>query len=195
VSAAPSQPPPTTPNRAPTISGTPATTATVGVAYSFQPSASDADGDTLAWTIENRPAWLTFNTATGRLSGTPSATGTASSIVIRVSDGTASAALPAFSITTGAAPAPSPTTGSATLSWQAPTQNTDSSALTDLAGYHIVYGTSETMLNQIITVPTAGTTRYVIDGLSRGTWYFAVRAYTSGGAESANSAIASKTIQ
>ncbi len=37
----------TTANRAPTISGTPATTAKVGTAYSFQPSASDPDGNTL----------------------------------------------------------------------------------------------------------------------------------------------------
>jgi len=35
----------------------------------------------------------------------------------------------------------------------------------------------------------------VIDNLSAGTWYFAVRAYNSSGVESANSAIASKTIQ
>ena len=183
------------PNRAPTISGTPATTATVGSAYSFQPTASDADGDALAWTIENRPSWLSFNTATGRLSGTPSGTGTASNIVIRVSDGTASAALPAFSITTSAAPAPAPSSGSATLSWQAPTQNTDNTALTNLAGYRITYGTSQAVLDRTITISSPGTTTYVIDGLNAGTWYFAVRAFTSGGAESANSAIASKTIQ
>ncbi len=196
VAAAPSQPPPTQPNRAPTISGTPATTATVGVAYSFQPSASDPDGNTLAWSIENRPSWLTFNTSTGRLSGTPTAAGTASNIIIRVSDGTASATLPAFSITTSAAPLPPPSvTGSATLSWQAPTQNTDNSALTNLAGYRIVYGTSASSLDRTITIPTPGTTTYVVDNLARGTWYFAVRAYTSNGSESANSTVGSKTIQ
>lgn len=196
VSAAASQPA----NRAPTISGTPATTATVGTAYNFQPSASDADGDTLAWSIQNAPSWATFNTATGRLSGTPTAAGTASNIVVRVSDGTASTSLPAFSITVAAAPPPAPpppppVTGSATLSWQAPTQNTDNSALTNLAGYRIVYGTSQSSLDRTVTVSTPGTTTYVIDNLSAGTWYFAVRAYNSSGVESANSAIASKTIQ
>lgn len=193
VSPGTSQPPPQ-PNRAPTISGTPGTTATVGVSYSFQPAANDADGDTLAWSIENRPSWLTFNTATGRLSGTPTTTGTASNIIIRVSDGTVSAALPAFSITTSAAPQV-PVNGTATLSWQAPTQNTDNSPLTDLAGYHIAYGTSPSALDQIVTISAPGTTQYVIDGLSRGTWYFAVRAFTSNGAESSNSTVASKTIQ
>jgi hypothetical protein len=197
VAAAPSQPAPTQPNRAPTISGAPATTATVGAAYTFQPSASDADGDTLAWTIENRPTWLTFNTATGRLSGTPSATGTATNIIIRVSDGTATAALPAFAITTGAAPASPPpaVTGSATLSWQPPTQNTDNSPLSNLAGYRIVYGTSLNALTQTITISNPGITSYVLDDLSAGTWYFAVRAFNANGNESANSGIASKTIQ
>ena len=193
--APPSSPPPPE-NRAPTISGTPPTTATVGVQYTFQPTANDPDGDTLAWSIQNRPSWLTFNTATGRLSGTPTAAGTASNIIIRVSDGTATASLPAFSITVAApTPPPSPTTGSATLSWTAPTQNTDGSALTNLAGYRIVYGTSQNALTQTITINNAGTTTYVIDGLTPATWYFAVRAVNSAGAESANSAVVSKRIQ
>ncbi len=39
----------------------------------FTPSANDADGDTLTFTISNRPSWATFNGTTGRLSGTPGA--------------------------------------------------------------------------------------------------------------------------
>jgi hypothetical protein len=178
------------PNAAPTISGTPATAATVASAYVFQPSASDANGDTLAWSIENRPSWLDFNTATGRLSGTPSVAGTSSNIIIRVSDGAATASLPAFSITTKGIVS----SGSATLSWQRPTQNTDGSALTNLAGYRIVYGTSQNALNQTIQITNPSTTTYVVDGLASGTWYFAVKSYTDT-AESGNSSIASKTIQ
>ena len=70
-------------------------------AYNFQPSGADPDGDTLTYSVPEPPSWATFNTSTGRLSGTPSAAqaGTYSNIVIRVSDGTASASLPAFSIT------------------------------------------------------------------------------------------------
>ena len=72
-----------------------------GSAYTFRPTASDADGDTLTFAIANRPAWATFNTATGQLSGTPTSAsaGTYSNIVISVSDGKASAALAAFAIT------------------------------------------------------------------------------------------------
>ncbi len=93
-------------NRVPTISGTPATTVNVGAAYSFTPTASDPDSDTIAFGIANRPAWATFDTATGRLSGTPTAAdvGTTSNIVISVSDGRGgNATMPAFSITVASA--------------------------------------------------------------------------------------------
>jgi hypothetical protein len=89
-----------TANRAPVISGTPATSVTAGSAYSFQPTASDPDGNPLTFSITNRPSWATFSTTTGRLQGTPAASnvGTFSNIVIRVSDGTNTTPLPAFSI-------------------------------------------------------------------------------------------------
>ena len=89
------------PNTAPTISGAPATAVIAGQPYSFQPTAADADGNTLTFSITNKPAWATFSTSTGRLSGTPASTnvGTVSGITISVSDGTVSTALPAFSLT------------------------------------------------------------------------------------------------
>lgn len=92
-------------NRAPTISGTPPTSVSVNGTYSFTPQAQDADGDTLGYSIQNRPSWASFNTSTGRLSGTPNRghVGTYSNIRISVSDGKATASLPAFSITVKAA--------------------------------------------------------------------------------------------
>ena len=74
-------------------------------------------------------------------------------------------------------------------------QNTDGSSLTNLAGYRIYYGTSPSALTQTIQVANAGLTSYVVENLSPGTYYFAVRAYTSGGAESANSNVATKIVQ
>ncbi|MEJ2522452.1 MAG: putative Ig domain-containing protein [Gammaproteobacteria bacterium] len=85
-------------NTAPTISGNPTTTVQVGTSYSFTPTARDADGDTLTFSIENQPDWANFSSTTGRLSGTPTSTGTFSGIRISVSDGTASASLPSFTI-------------------------------------------------------------------------------------------------
>jgi hypothetical protein len=88
------------PNKAPTISGTPATTVQVGKAYSFTPSGADADQDSLSYSISNKPTWATFSIATGQLSGTPTAqqVGTYSGIVIKVSDGKTSTSLRTFSI-------------------------------------------------------------------------------------------------
>jgi hypothetical protein len=182
-----------TANTAPTISGTPAKTAMVGTAYNFQPTASDANGDALGFTIANKPSWASFSTSTGRLSGTPTTAATHSSIVISVSDGKATQSLPAFSITV-AAPA-APTVRAATLSWTAPTQNTDGTALSSLAGYRIYYGTSSTALTQVIDVRSAGITTYVLENLAPSTYYFAVRAYDSAGAESTNSNVVSKIVQ
>jgi hypothetical protein len=81
-----------------------------------------------------------------------------------------------------------------TLNWTPPLQNTDGTSLTNLAGYRIVYGTSSTALTNTVSVPTAGVASYTIDNLASGTWYFAVKSYTSAGAESDPSNVASKTI-
>ncbi len=81
------------------------------------------------------------------------------------------------------------------MSWEPPTQNTDGSALTNLAGYRIVYGVSATQLTQTIQVGNAGVSSYVVDNLAPGTYYFAVRAYTSNGAESADSNVVAKVVQ
>lgn len=91
-------------NSAPTISGSPSLTATIGAAYTFQPSVNDRDGDTLGFSITNKPSWATFSTSTGRLSGTPDSAhaATYSNIGIRVTDGSSSARLPGFSIVVGA---------------------------------------------------------------------------------------------
>ncbi|MDH3420012.1 MAG: putative Ig domain-containing protein [Gammaproteobacteria bacterium] len=98
------------PNNAPVISGTPATSVLQGAAYQFVPAASDADGDSLTFSIANRPVWATFNTTTGSISGTPLANdvGSHGNIVISVSDGQAIANLPAFSIAVQALPPPPP---------------------------------------------------------------------------------------
>lgn len=179
-------------NHAPTIAGTPGTSVIAGSAYNFQPTAADSDNDTLTFTIAGKPTWATFSTTTGKLSGTPAAAdvGSYANIVITVGDGKASAALAAFSIAVT-----QNANGSASLSWQPPTQNTDGSALTDLAGYRIVYGTSAAALTQSVDVPGAGMTAYVVQNLTPATYYFAIKAYTSGGSESDVSNVVSKTIQ
>lgn len=194
-SAPPGSSPPPSPqasNRAPTISGTPLTTVLQGNAYSFTPNASDPDGGTLTFSVTNLPGWATFDASTGRLNGTPPAAnvGTYADITISVSDGTANASLPAFSIqVVGTA------TGSATLAWTPPTQNTDGSPLTDLAGYKIHWGVAQGTYTNSVTVNNPGLSSYVVEQLTPATWYFVVTAINSAGAESSFSNVASKTVR
>jgi hypothetical protein len=177
----------------PTISGQPATSVQAGSAYTFTPTATVSAGKTLMFSIQNKPSWATFSISTGQLSGTPASgdVGTDAGIAITVSDGSLSASLPAFTVTVTAQPT---TNGTATVSWAAPTMNTDGSALTNLAGYVIYYGTSQTNLSQSAQVSGGGVTSYTLTGLTSGTWYFAVAAYTSTGTQSAPSSGGSKTI-
>ena len=188
----PSTPPPSGGNSAPRITGTPNTTALQGGAYSFAPSATDADGNTLTFTVANAPAWATFDSSTGRLSGTPSPAqiGTYANITISVSDGSASASLPAFGIQVVAL-----ATGSATLSWTPPTQNTDGSPLNNLVGYRVYWGQTQGNYSNSITVNNAGLASYVVEQLTPATWHFAVTALNAAGVESGFSNVASKTIQ
>lgn len=84
--------------------------------------------------------------------------------------------------------------GTATLSWTPPTQNTDGTALTNLAGYRISYGSSATAMTQVIQVANPGVTRYTVSNLEAGTHYFGIRAYNSAGAESSVSNVVSKVV-
>lgn len=176
---------------APTIGGAPATTVSAGATYNFQPTASDPNGDALTFSIQNAPSWATFSTSTGRLSGTPANAnaGTYSNIIISVSDGTNRVSLPAFTITVVQA-----ANGSATLAWTPPTRNTDGTSLSNLSGYRVVYGRSSSNLDQLVQIANAGASAYTITGLSSGTWYFAVKAYTSTGVESNVSNVGTKNI-
>jgi hypothetical protein len=175
------------------ISGTPSTSATVGSAYKFQPTATDSAGKALSFSVSNKPSWATFSIANGLLSGTPtsSQTGTYSNIIISASDGISKSALPAFAIKVSTATA---STGSATVQWANPTQNTNGTTLMNLAGVHLYYGTSASALTHEVTVASTTQISYTISGLTAGTWYFGAKAYNTSGIESAWSDIGSKAI-
>jgi hypothetical protein len=178
-------------NHVPTISGVAPTTAGTGQRYTFQPTAKDADGDRLRFSILNSPSWAALDPSTGRLSGTPSSTGAGkySNITIRVSDGKRTVALAPFTITVG-----QNSEGSVTLSWLPPTENTDGTGLTNLAGYRIYYGTSAAVMNRTVQISNAGISTYVIEDLQPATYYFAVRAVNRSGSESDSSPVASKRV-
>ena len=88
--------------------------------------------------------------------------------------------------------AAAPANGSATLMWTPPTTNVDGTSLS-LAGFNVYSGTSPSTLTRTASVGWS-TTLYNVTGLPTGTFYFAVTAVSTTGAESSFSNIGSKTI-
>ncbi len=181
-------------NSAPTISGSPPTQVTAGQRYSFTPNASDPDGDRLSFSASNLPSWVTLDSGTGNVSGTPSDAdvGSYRDISISVSDGTTTIRLGPFTIEVLAEGA---ATGAATLSWTAPTENDDGTPLTDLAGYRLYWGTTPGSYPNSVTIDNPGVTTYVVENLVSGTYEFAATAFNTAGVESRLSNPATKTVR
>ncbi|QDZ89175.1 tandem-95 repeat protein [Shewanella decolorationis] len=87
-------------NDAPTISSTAMTSATQDAAYSYTLVASDSDvGDSVTLSAVTLPSWLSFNSATGVLSGTPTNANVGShAVVLRATDGDGLTAEQSFTI-------------------------------------------------------------------------------------------------
>jgi len=174
-----------------TITGTPPSQILVGQALSFTPTVNNPDGVSLTFTASNLPSWASINATNGRITGTPDPgdVATYTGIRITVSGGGTSVTSPAYSVAVVAV-----ASGSATLTWQPPTQNTDGSPLTDLAGYRVYWGQSPSSLNNSMPLNNAGITTYVVEELTPATWYFSVTALDADDLESSFSNVASKTI-
>lgn len=86
--------------------------------------------------------------------------------------------------------------GTAKATWTAPTQNTDGSALTNLAGFKLFYATSLAALPNAspVLINNKLTTTYDVTGLGAGTWYFGLKAFSSTGVDSVMSNTASKVV-
>jgi hypothetical protein len=83
----------------PSISGAPEPTIEVGQLFTFTPNASDANNDILTFSAKNLPSWMTIDTLSGQLSGTPLEVGLYEDIIITVSDGRFDSVLPEFDLT------------------------------------------------------------------------------------------------
>jgi len=178
-------------NGQPVISGNPVAAVKIGDAYSFSPTASDPDGDPLTFAIGNKPRWAEFDTRTGKLSGRPTLgdIGIYRDISISVSDDVASSALPRFTISVDQIG-----TLSTTLSWTAPTENEDGTALVDLAGYKIYWGATPGDYTHSVTLNSPGLTMYVVENLAAGTYVFAATSLNAAGIESVYSSPATRVL-
>jgi len=124
--------------------------------------------------------------ATTSGTGTSSTTGTGTSSTTGTGTAPGASTGSSSSSTTTATTTPTTvSTSSVTLGWVPPTENSNGSPITDLAGYKIHYGTASAAYSQTVSVANAGLTRYVVDNLPSGTYYFAITAYNAQGMESA----------
>ncbi|HEX4050523.1 MAG TPA: cellulase family glycosylhydrolase [Steroidobacteraceae bacterium] len=84
-----------------TITAAAPSSAPVGSVYTVQVRAQATADDSIGYSIQNKPGWATFSTASGQLQGTPSATdlGTYPNVVISASDASGTASLPGFAVT------------------------------------------------------------------------------------------------
>jgi hypothetical protein len=176
-------------NTVPVISGSPAASVTANSGYAFQPSTSDADGDTLTFSIVNKPRWALFDSSTGRLYGTPgdADVGTYDRITISASDGEAVATLPAFSIRVDAQAG---STGSFSLSWNAPVARADGTplSLSDIDGYRIYFGDKPGSYTSNVNIADGRTLSATINNVSAGSYYVVMTTYDITGLESGYSA-------
>lgn len=183
-------------NSAPVISGAPTTSVLAGSTYLFQPTATDANADPLSFSISNMPAWANFSTTTGQLAGTPGSgdVGTYGNIVISVSDGQASASLPAFSVQVMASTVQ---TGDLTLSWVPPVARADGTplSLSDINGYHIYYGVSAGNYPNRVDVADGTAQAVTLSSMPTGTYYVVMTTYDVNGLESGYSTEVNKNVQ
>ncbi len=164
-----------------TISGSPHTATAPENLYSFQPQAYGGSGQSLSFSIDNKPEWASFDAATGQLSGTPNSTdiGSYSNISIEVFDGQTTATLESFDIDVLAGG-----TSSILLSWSPPTARVNGEPLVDMAGYRFYYGREQGRYSNMVEVNNPGISMFEIGNLSPGNWYFVASVYDQNGAES-----------
>lgn len=168
------------------ITGQPPTSVSLGSTYYFNANTSGGSGNTVAFSVQNKPSWATLNTVTGELRGTPDQAGTFSNIIMSASDGQSTAKLPAFSIAVNS------TKVSVTISWAPPGINTDGTTFDNPAGFVIHYGTSASNLNQSVTIGSYSARSYNLPGLSKGmTYYFSVAAINTLNKEGERSTVTS----
>jgi hypothetical protein len=179
-------------NSLPVISGNPPTTATVGSSYAFQPTAVDADGDKMTFSVSNLPGWASFNSSTGRLSGVPGPadSGSNGNIRISVSDGKGTSYLPTFAI--NVAGGSTAGTASVVLEWSPPSAREDGSPLSpsQIAGYTVYFGAAPNSFTQSVYVAGGNNTQATLNNLATGeTIYIALRASDTSGLQSDYSSV------
>lgn len=83
--------------------------------------------------------------------------------------------------------------GETTITWRAPTENTDGTRLTDLAGYRLYYGQTSGAYTNVVEIMNPAVTSHVVK-LRSGDFFFAMTAVDRERNESARSNEISRTM-
>ncbi|PTA49088.1 hypothetical protein C9I43_15610 [Shewanella morhuae] len=137
-------------NDAPTITSTAITSIAQDAVYSYTFAASDTDvGDTVTLSAVTKPSWLSFNAATGVLSGTPTNADVGShAVTLRATDTDGLTVDQSFSITvTNVNDAPVATSATVTL-------EEDSSVMISLAAED---ADNDPLTYEVVSLPESGT--------------------------------------
>ncbi|AOY90092.1 hypothetical protein BKP64_00930 [Marinobacter salinus] len=97
---------------------------------------------------------------------------------------------------TDTVPEPALPANTAVLSWTAPLTrvNGDSLTMGEIAGFEVVYGTDPDALDNTLAIGDASVEELLVDELTAGTWYFAMRTLDTDGNRSALSGTVNKQI-
>lgn len=121
--------------------------------------------------------------ASGAGATTSTTSSTPPQTVADTGSGTTTTTTGGSSSTTAPPPSTPASSSAVTLGWQAPTQNSNGTPITNLAGYKIHYGTATQDYTQVVQVSNPSLSRFVMDSLPSGTYYFAIAAYNTQGVE------------
>ena len=91
---------------------------------------------------------------------------------------------------------PPPSTEAINISWIAPVEREDGTAISmaEIAGYRVYYGTTQGSYPNKVDVPGGNTMQVTLSGLVAGTYYIVVTTMDRDGRESAFSQVATRSI-
>jgi hypothetical protein len=159
-------------------------------------SAAATTTSSTSTTGSTSPGTITDTTSSGSTTGSTGSGSTTTPPVTTppVTVTTRPVTTPPVTVTTPPVTTPPATSTSVTFGWVAPTQNSNGTPLSNLAGYKIHYGTASENYTQVVALSNPSLSRYVLDSLPSGTYFFAITAYNTQGIESALSGEATATL-
>ncbi|CUS40747.1 T1SS secreted agglutinin RTX [hydrothermal vent metagenome] len=148
-------------NDAPVINSAANTRATEGEVYTYTPTASDVESDTLTWSLTQSPEGMTIDANSGVISWTPANGVTSANVTVQVADAEANATQ-SFTVTVGGVnDAPTITETTAAITTNEDTSGTVTLNATDIDGDTITWSVGSAAANGVATVSGTGLSQVV----------------------------------